>query len=475
MQPLVKVNTTFLWALAQRIGPAIISLAFFLILARLVEPAQFGLLALAQVWLGGFRIVGNAGLSGAIIQARNLTDRQLSTMFFLNLGISMLLVLISSVLVWSIPMDQGMSDLPQVVSLMSVTLMISGFALTQEALAYRGMRFPYLAKRDFIAAIIGGGAGIILALYGWGVWALVTQALTTSLVSVIVLWWGAQWRPKWREFSLTEISSLLNFSLWLMAFQLFAYLVKEIDKTLVGVLVGISALGVYALASKLILVPTVIFSDALNSYLFPKLSALQDSAEDMRRMYLGSVSLTMCLTLPVIFAMGVVIFRYGVDIFGAKWEGVDRVAPYVAIIAACQAYVSPAGSALKALGYASFLFKWAVFVFCLMLIGALGGAGYGIEGILTGLVGANIVCSLAIDLVMWRMMGMKLMVTLTLPFYLIVGSGVGLAAVTIQTLQSLDIQNVLVGLALVFAASLFYFMVIVLYFRDKIGPFLRVT
>jgi hypothetical protein len=104
----------------------------------------------------------------------------------------------------------------------------------------------------------------------------------------------------------------------------------------------------------------------------------------------------MSIALPLIFALGMGIYLYGVRALGPRWEGVDQVAPYVAVIAACQSYVSPAGSLLKALGQISLLFKWAVFVFSLMVVGALGGASFGIEGIMAGLVGANLICTMAV-------------------------------------------------------------------------------
>ena len=469
----MKINKTFLWALAQRTGPAFISFVFFLILARLMGPAQFGLLALALVWLGGFRVIGNAGFSGAVIQARNLSDRQLSSVFFLNLGTSLLLMLISSASVWIFPMEEGIGDLPQVVSFMSLTLMVSGFTLIQEALAYRGMRFRFLAQRDLISAITGGVVGVVLALRGWGVWALVMQTLVTSIVSAILLWRGAQWLPKWSEFSIAEVKPLLKFSLWLLAFQLFAYLVKEIDKTMIGFMVGISALGIYTLANKVILIPTVIFSDALNSYLFPKLSSLQGNAEDMRPVYMGSVSLTMSIALPLIFALGMGIYLYGARALGPQWDGVDQVAPYVAVIAACQSYISPAGSILKALGQVSLLFKWAVFVFSLMVIGALGGAGFGIEGIMAGLVGANLICTMAVNLLMRQVIGLKSMLRQVAHFYVILGFGLGLAAVTINALVSLGVQSVAISSAVTLAAALFYFFTVALSLRNRIGHYLK--
>lgn len=438
-------------------------------------PAQFGLLALAQVWLGGFRVIGNSGFSGAVIQARNLSDQQLSSVFFLNLGTSLLLVLISSASVWIFPMEEGMEDLPQVVSLLSLTLIVSGFVLIQEALAYRGMRFRFLAQRDLISAIAGGIVGVILALHGWGVWALAMQTLVTSIVSAILLWHDAQWLPKWSEFSIVEVKPLLKFSLWLLAFQLFAYLVKEIDKTIVGFIVGISALGIYTLASKIILLPTIMFSDAINSYLFPKLSSLQGNAENMRRVYVGSVSLTMSIALPLIFAMGVGIYLYGVRALGSQWEGVDQVAPFVAIIAACQSYVSPAGSMLKAIGQVSLLFKWAIFVVSLMLIGALGGAGYGIEGIMTGLVGANIICTFAISLLMRQVIGLKLMLSQLARFYIILGFGLVLAEGTIRFLALLDEQSVVIGSAITLVVAMFYFSAVALLLRNRMRHFVKLS
>ncbi|WP_018410937.1 lipopolysaccharide biosynthesis protein [Methyloversatilis thermotolerans] len=471
----MKINKTFLWAIALRTSPALINFFFFLILAKLMGPAEFGVLALAQVWLGGFRILGNSGFSGAVIQARNLTDRQLSSVFFLNLGISLLLVLLCSASVWIFPTDPSVGDFPQVVSLMSLTLMISGVALVQEALAYRGMRLRFLAQRDLISALVGGAVGIALALHGWGVWALVMQALVSSLVGVILLWHGANWLPKWREFSLADVKPLLKFSLWMLAFQLFAYLARESDKTMIGFMVGITALGIYTLANKFILLPSMIFADALNSYLFPKLSSLQTNPDDMSRVYAGSVYLTMSIVPPSIFALGIVIYLYGVPAFGPQWEGVDKAVPYVAIIAACQSYISPAGSVLKALGRVSLLFKWAVFVFCLMVIGVLGGVAFGIEGIMAGLVCANLICTIAVSLLLHQLIGKTSMMKQVVHFYAIIGFGLGLAAVTINSIASLGVQNFAISAVVTFASALFYFSTVFLVLRKRIGHYLKLN
>lgn len=471
----MKINKTFLWALAQRTGPAVVNFVFFLVLAKLMGPAQFGLLALAQVWLGGFRVFVNAGLSGAVIQTKTVSDEQLSSVFFLNFGVALLLVLISCGSVWLLPTNPEMSDLPPVVSLMSLTLLVSGFSLVQEALAYREMRFRFLAQRDFHAAVVGGAVGVGLAFNGFGVWSLVAQALVTSLTSTILLWRGARWVPKWSQFSIAGVKPLLGFSLWLLAFQLFAYFVREIDKTIIGVLIGISALGLYTLAHKVILLPTVIFCDAMNSYLFPKLSSIQDDKDDVGRVYSASVALTMSIALPLIFALAMGVHLYGTYALGAEWKGVEEIAPYVAVIAACQSYVSPAGSALKALGRVSLLFRWAIFVFGLLLVGTLAGSYFGLKGIMTGLVAAGLVSTVAVNVLIRHVLGQKSMLKQLLSLYAFLGFGLALAAITVEIIAILHVESMVAGLAVTFFSALIYFLTVVLLLRKSIGHYLNIT
>jgi hypothetical protein len=181
----------------------------------------------------------------------------------------------------------------------------------------------------------------------------------------------------------------------------------------------------------------------------------------------------MSIALPLIFALGMGIYLYGARALGQEWEGVDQVAPYVAVIAACQSYISPAGSVIKALGQVSLLFKWAVFVFTLMVIGALGGAGFGNEGIMAGLVVANLICTMAVNLLMRQMIGLKSMLRQVAHFYVILGLGLGLAKFTINVLVSIDVESFALSLAVTLATALFYFFTVTLSLRNRIGHYLK--
>lgn len=400
----MKINRDFAWALAQRGGQLALGYVFFFVLARLLGPDDFGILTLALVWLGFFRVIGDVGLSSALVQRETVTSTQLSSVFFLNAALSVVLAVIGIFSAWLANPAPDVTALPLVVSALSVTLIFSGLSVTQQSLAYRQMRFRFLALRDFWATLAGGIIGISSALLGLGVWALVIQALVTSMVSAAVLWRMPGWSPSFSEFSLKELKPLLGFSVWILAFQVFGYAVRKIDKLLIGTIAGVTVLGYYGLAIKLIFQPAVHFSGALGDYLFPKMSSMQKSSADVRKIYLASVSLALANVFPVLLSMGLFFHFYVTSLLGGQWINAVPILPYVAISAACQCLISPAGPVMKATNRPAWLLGWAILFTSLVVAGCLLGLRHGIAGGAAGIALAYFLGMVLVSLLMGRML-----------------------------------------------------------------------
>jgi PST family polysaccharide transporter len=453
-------------------GPAAINFFVFLILLKFIGPAELGLIAIAQIWIGGIRILGSFGFSGALIQAENVSQRQLSSVFFLNIGGLTLVILLFLGQLWGLSLQEDNSELLQIMAFMSLTLIISAISLVPESLAYRDLRFSFLAKRDTLSSTIGGGIGIALAVYGWGVWALVAQTLAATIASSTILWCNANWLPKLSECRVSEVKPLLNVSCWLLAFQLISFLIKEIDKSIMGALLEIHVLGAYAFANKIIVLPIGILSDALNGYLFPYLSSIKGKEEKSKNFYGAVLILIMC-AFPLIFLLGIIFYLYASPIFGPEWNSASQFIPYIAIIAACQTYISPAGSALKARGQVSVLFKWSIFMFFLLVIGTIAGSFFGLNGIMAGLVGSYIICAIAITVLISHIFGNTQGFQIFLYFLICQVFGLVLANFIINNILLISTYSLFINILIIFAASLIYFSFIYLLIRTRIYHFVE--
>lgn len=429
----MKFDRDFAWALTQRGGQLAVGYVFFLVLARLLGPQEFGILSLALVWLGFFRVVGDVGLSSAVIQRETITSNQLSSVFFLNLGLAVGLALLGVMSVWLVNPVPDVTELPLVVSILSMTLILSGMSITQQALAYRKMRFRFLALRDFWAALIGGAVGVTAALLGWGVWALVLQTVVSSLVTAAFLWHAPGWSPRLSEFSLGELKPLLGFGLWILAFQVFGYAVREIDKLMIGAIAGVTVLGYYGLAIKLIFQPVVHFSGALGDYLFPKMSSMQKVVADIRLVYLASLSLAMAKAFPVLLTVGLFVHFYATSLLGAQWAGAVQLVPYVMLSAACQCVISPAGPVLKATNRPAWLLGWGIAFTSLVVGGAVLGLQHGIVQGAAGIAAAYLLGVVLVSLLMRKLLGIELRQLWLILSVLVLGGvcgGLGYAIVT---------------------------------------------
>lgn len=297
-------------------------------------------------------------------------------------------------------------ELPLVVSALSVSLLLSGLSVTQQAIAYRNLSFRFLALRDIWSVVAGGIAGVSAALIGLGFWALVIQALVTPLVSTVFLWSVPKWSPRFSEFSFSEVRPLLGFSIWILLFQIFGYAVREIDKIFIGTIAGVTVLGYYGLAVKLIFQPAVHFSGALGKYLFPKISSMQNSNADIRQIYSASISLALAYVFPLLLVLGLLLYSYATLLLGLQWANAVPLLPYVALSAACQSLISPAGPVMKATNRPALLLGWAVLFTALVVVGCLFGLRHG--GIVQAAIGISIAYLLGmvlISLLMRKILG----------------------------------------------------------------------
>jgi len=237
------------WSIKAQIFQQFFSISTSIILARLLNPVDFGLVAMITVITGFAGIFVDMGLGSALIQKKDITQSELSSVFWFNLVAGFLLTLI---FITSAQFIATFYDEPLLVPLtifISFNFIISAFGVIQKALLTKKVDFKTLFKVQFITQPIAVVVGISMAWKGFGPWSIATQIVLNSLLSTSMLWLVSNWKPSW-EFKWGSIKGLLGFSLSLFGNRSLNYWVRNLDNLLIGKFIGTDSLGVYSKAYK---------------------------------------------------------------------------------------------------------------------------------------------------------------------------------------------------------------------------------
>ncbi len=311
-------------------------------LARLLQPEDFGLVAMVSALTGFIGIWGDLGLSTATVQRKQITHDQVSVLFWINcatsLGITLLTVALSPVIAW-------FYHEPRLISITIVSALaylFGGLTAQQSALLRRQMRFQALAARDIVGLATGVATGITMAFLGCGYWSLIGMRLGQKIAATTLLWTASRWRPgKFKRG--VGAKSLITFGGNLTAAGFLNCVTRNIDNVLVGRVLGATAIGIYSKAYGLLMLPMGAINGPMGAVMIPALSRLQHKPVEYRKLYFRAVGAISLATIPLVvfaffFAKDVVLVM-----LGEKWSPVARVFQFLGPAALVMA-VTPAAN-----------------------------------------------------------------------------------------------------------------------------------
>lgn len=299
-----NVFSNFLWRFSERILSKALMVFVTIILARLLEPSVFGVVALITVFTSIMQVFIDSGLGSALIQKKDADDLDFSSVFFFNMVICLVLYMGMYVAAPFIANFYRMTELTPVIRIISLILVISGVRNIQQAYVSR-----YLLFKNFFYATLGGtisGAiiGIWMAYEGYGVWAIVIQSLLTEAIGTIILWYSVAWRPK-LIFSLQRLKGLLSYGWKLLVSSLIATGYQDLTSLIIGKLYTPSDLAFYERGRHFPQFITANIDTSINNVLFPAMSAQQDDRERMRSMTRRAISTSTYLIMPLMMLLAV--------------------------------------------------------------------------------------------------------------------------------------------------------------------------
>ncbi|MGB8255629.1 MAG: oligosaccharide flippase family protein, partial [Pseudonocardiaceae bacterium] len=321
---------------------------FGVLLAALLGPETYGVVAMATVYLLLIDLVQQQGIVGALIQRRHLTDEHASSAFWLVMGSSVAMTAASVALAgWWAGINNVPLLGPLVISL-SALLPLKALIVVQEALLRRQMDFKKVALRTTVAAGIGGAAGVVVALQAPSPWALVVQQLTAAALSVVLLWWSTRWRPQW-TFSWTATRELLGFSTASFLASLGVFAGKRGELLVIGLFFGPVATGIYALGARLVDALHAVSVRPMQAVALPELSPFQ-SRLDLFRPRLSRVNRTTgVLGLPALGVL-VAVAKPLTSFIGSAWSVAAPPLQVLGIAAMVMVVIGPGGPSLQAIG-----------------------------------------------------------------------------------------------------------------------------
>lgn len=318
-----------LWLSLAASGTSLVSFVIFIVLSRLLDASDIGLMALGIIWMEIGKLLVNAAFSEAIMQRASWDQQFASSGFWLNLGLSLLLCLGSWFGVAPLAAKYFDARALEVFQALSPIFLLEGIKVIHEGKLKREFRFKTIALRTVWASLAGGLAGVVLALQGLGVWALVWQQLLTHLLVCAITLGSAHWLPSPRIFR-HSLMELLNFSGPLLISQLINNLCAKIYEILLGLILGPAALGWYRVGGRAlyILQDTIIkpFDHTLVAALARIAQKNSQGTAALRVMRLSAL-----LIFPIFFGAAAIGQDFIRLVFGERWQASGLVMVILAL------------------------------------------------------------------------------------------------------------------------------------------------
>ncbi len=387
--------------LGQGIGMAL-QIGTTVILARLLLPTDYGLQSMVFTLTAFFSLFKDAGLSVATVQRENLTNDQISTLFWINTGLGILLTVIVAA---AAPLLAAFYKEPRLfwltVASASIFLLHS-LSVQHRALLDRSMRFATSAKIDILCSVSSALVAVSMAALGFGYWSLICQNISLPLVGTIAVWVAMPWtpgRPRWTP----ELKSMVRFGGTVTLNSVVVYIAYNVEKILLGRYWGPAPLGIYGRAYQLATLPVQQLIGAVHTIAFSVLSRMQGEMERLQRAYLKSLSLIVSLTIPVVIGSGLFADEIVAVVLGPKWAEAAPVLRLLAPTVMFLALVNPFSWFLRATGQVRRSLNTAFLICPVVILGIIVGLRYGPRGVALGYSSAMIL--LFVPIVAWATYG----------------------------------------------------------------------
>ncbi|PKF61721.1 hypothetical protein CW745_10400 [Psychromonas sp. psych-6C06] len=310
---------SFFWDLSGKIANQVATLFVGIILARLLDPSDFGLIAIIMIFIGFTHVFTDVGLSSALIQRRHVIEVHYTSVFYFNVFVASLFCIITFFLADEIGIYYPNTQIPFLLKCLSPIFIIQAISSVQSTIHIKNLNHKVIAKSKFISALIGGVIGCFLAYNNFGVWSLLWQSLSNALLYSIIIWRLSYWRPS-LLFSFNALKQLWGFGFKIFLAGLIEAIFTRADSLVIAKLTTLESLAFFQKARQLNKLTVKYSSGSLMSVLFPVLSELQNTPVEFNRVVFKGLNILCLLTFLLIGMLYLISNDIVVLLYTSKWE-----------------------------------------------------------------------------------------------------------------------------------------------------------
>ena len=379
-----RVRTGIAWTGTFRVIMQVLNTGSQVVLARLLLPTDYGLVALTGVFMAFAAMLTQLGLAAAVVQSRRVTERLLSTAFWLNVISG---IVVTGVLVAAAPLvadfygDERVTNLLRVSSL-SFTL---SCAAVHSALLQRSLQFKRLGSLEVLGAVIGLGATIVLAWQGFGAYSLVLGPLLQTTLMTGVFWWRVRWLPR-TFMHRRELGELWRFGAGLTGSNILNFVARNADTVLLGRFAGAADLGLYSRSYTLMMAPLNQVTGVITRVLLPAFAEMQHDLPRLRRAWLMTIRASLAIGLPASLGIAVSAPAFVETLYGARWLGMATVLALLSASVPPQLIGRNLGPVYQAMGRTGLQFKMTAIAATITVGVIFTGLPWGITGVALALL-----------------------------------------------------------------------------------------
>ena len=368
------------WSGATQLLGQVLQFVFSVALARLLSPAEFGLMGMILVFTGFASTLADLGSGAFIISRPSIGERHLSSVFWLNLAVGGVLTVLFSMAAPLVAHYYGEPQLRLLTVAVAVNFLLVSSTVVQNALLSKAMDFRTRFWIEILGSAAAGISALVLAATGAGVWSLVGQSVVLTAARSLMLWRRSPWIPGW-AFDPDAVWELMRFGRHLVAFNAVIYWENNVDKAVIGRLIGGPSLGIYNVAERIMRIPSTNLTGFASAVMFPALSAMQRDGDSMKRVYLQSNRLIALVTFPMMLGLLVLAEPTVLVVLGEKWRSAITIIRVLCLAGMAQSVYNTAGWIYLSNGRPDILLRVSIYALLARVVGVVVGMHWGILGI----------------------------------------------------------------------------------------------
>lgn len=314
-----RVKSGLIWSAIDSFINQAISLVIMLVLASLLGPSDYGLVAMLAIFIAIAAVFVNSGFSSALIRKEDRDEKDYATTFFFSLAVS---VVCYSILFFFAPViadfyqHQELIDLTRIIAL---TVVMNAFAIIPRTKLTVELNFKSQAKANLTSLLCGGIIGLTMAFHGFGVWSLVAKQIISTFINVVMLNVLSPWKPT-ESFCTNTFKNLFGFGSKLLASNLLDTIYNNLYGLVIGKQFSATQLGFYNQANTLSSLPATTVTNVIQKVTYPMLSAMQGNGSKLDDAYLKTLKITTIVVFPLMFGLSIVSEPLVILLLGDKWN-----------------------------------------------------------------------------------------------------------------------------------------------------------